>query len=144
MNPFINARFQRELRKVAENPLSRSLVSGLGSQVPPLSWVPGLEYRVPPLGSRFSCPASHIWVGPRVPQFLTFFQFFFLLIEPADNYLFTITITTKVNNNNTRTKCEICSKLTIRYQNDWRRSNAFIVNFEHISYVNVEQVNVHC
>ena len=24
----------------------------------------------------------------------------------------------KVNNKNTRTRCEICSKLTIRYQND--------------------------
>ena len=40
----------------------------------------------------------------------------------------------KVNNKNTRTRCEICSKLTIktseRYQ--WRRSGVFIVNFKHI------------
>ena len=36
---------------------------------------------------------------------------------PADNYIF------KVNNRNTRTRCGICSKLTIK---------AFIVNFEHI------------
>ena len=43
----------------------------------------------------------------------------------------------KVNNRNTRTRCEICSKLTIktperRYQ---RRSGVFIVNFEHISHL---------
>ena len=36
---------------------------------------------------------------------------------PADNYIF------KVNNRNTRTRCGICSKLTIK---------VFIVNFEHI------------
>ena len=60
MNSFINARFQRELRKFVENPLSGSLVSGLGSRVPPLSWVSGLKSRVPPLGSRVSGPASHI------------------------------------------------------------------------------------
>ena len=36
----------------------------------------------------------------------------------------------KVNKRNTRTRCEICSKLTIR-----RRSGAFIVNFEHISHL---------
>ena len=38
----------------------------------------------------------------------------------------------KVNNRNTRTRCEICQ---------WRRSSAFIVNFEHISIVTFEQVN---
>ena len=46
----------------------------------------------------------------------------------------------KVNNRNTTTKCEICSKLTIKC------SGVFIVNFEHISQivsnVNFEQVNV--
>ena len=50
---------------------------------------------------------------------------------PAGIYLL------KVNNRNTRTRCEICSKLTIntperRY---WRRSGVFIVNFEHISHL---------
>ena len=41
----------------------------------------------------------------------------------------------KVNNRNTRTSCEICSKLTIKIpeQRQWRRSGIFIVNFEHIS-----------
>ena len=40
----------------------------------------------------------------------------------------------KVNNRYTRTKCEICSKLTIktRERRQWRRSGVFIVNFEHI------------
>ena len=38
-------------------------------------------------------------------------------IFPAGNYMF------KVNNRNTRTRCEICSKLTIRHQND-------VLNFE--------------
>ena len=76
MNSFINARFQRKLRKFAENPLPlvsgptyrlgtgfRVLgptfrVQGLGSRVPPLRCVPGLGTRVPPtvpgLGSHFS------------------------------------------------------------------------------------------
>ena len=42
---------------------------------------------------------------------------------PTGNYMF------KVNNRNTRTRCEICSKLTIAR----RHSGIFIVNFEHIS-----------
>ena len=43
----------------------------------------------------------------------------------------------KVNNRNARTRCEICSKLTIRTleQHHWRRFGVFIVNFEHISYL---------
>ena len=53
------------------------------------------------------------------------------LMIPAGNYMF------KVNNRNTRTRCEICSKLTImsperRYG---RRYGVFIVNFEHISHL---------
>ena len=48
---------------------------------------------------------------------------------PAGIYLL------KVNNRNTRTKCEICSKLTIKTseRRHWRRPGVFIVNFEHIS-----------
>ena len=48
---------------------------------------------------------------------------------PAGNYKF------KVNNRNIRTRCEICSKLTIKIpeRRQWRRSGIFIVNFEHIS-----------
>ena len=43
----------------------------------------------------------------------------------------------KVNNRNTRKRCEICSKLTIKtpYRRQWRRSAIFIVNFEHISHL---------
>ena len=38
----------------------------------------------------------------------------------------------KVNNRNTRTRCEICSKLTSVVK---RRSGVFIVNSEHISHL---------
>ena len=50
---------------------------------------------------------------------------------PAGIFLF------KVNNRNTRTRCEICSKLTINTpeRRQWRRSGVFIVNFEHISHL---------
>ena len=49
----------------------------------------------------------------------------------ANFYLF------KVNNRNTRKRCEICSKLTIKTpeRRYWRRSAVFIVNFEHISHL---------
>ena len=46
---------------------------------------------------------------------------------PTGNYML------KVNNRNTRTRCEICSELIIRYQNNaWHRCDVFIVNFKHI------------
>ena len=49
--------------------------------------------------------------------------------NPTGNYMF------KVNNRNTRIRCEICSKLTIMIpeRRQWRRSGIFILNFEHIS-----------
>ena len=40
----------------------------------------------------------------------------------------------KVNNRNTRKRCEICSKLTIKIL-ERRHSSIFIVNFEHISHL---------
>ena len=42
----------------------------------------------------------------------------------------------KVNNRNTRTRCEMCSKLTIKAPEgrQWRPSGIFIVNFEQISH----------
>ena len=50
--------------------------------------------------------------------------------DPAGNYTF------KVNNRNTRTWCEIYSKLTIETPERRRfRSGVFIVNFEHISHL---------
>ena len=48
---------------------------------------------------------------------------------PAGIYLL------KVNKRNTKTRCEICSKLTIKTPE--RRSGVFIVNFEHISHLNL-------
>ena len=50
---------------------------------------------------------------------------------PVGNYNY------KVNNRTTRTKCEICSKLTIKIpaRRKWRRSGVLIVNFEHISHL---------
>ena len=43
----------------------------------------------------------------------------------------------KVNNRNTRTRREICSKLIIKTpeRRHWRRYFVFIVNFEHISHL---------
>ena len=50
---------------------------------------------------------------------------------PSDIYLL------KVNNRNTKTKCEICSKLTIKTpeRRCWRPSAVFIANFENISHL---------
>ena len=50
---------------------------------------------------------------------------------PAGNYMF------KVNNRNTRRRCEICSKLTIKVseRRQSRCSGVFIVNFKHISHL---------
>ena len=55
----------------------------------------------------------------------------------------------KVNNRNTRTRCEIGSKLTLKIPElgHWRRSGVLIVDFEHftpcssVSIVHFEQVN---
>ena len=43
----------------------------------------------------------------------------------------------KVNNRNSRTRCEICSKLTIKIpeRRQWRRTRIFIINFEHTSHL---------
>ena len=61
---------------------------------------------------------------------------------PARNYLF------KISNWSTRVRCENCSKLRVKTleQCQWRHSNVFIVNCEHISsfvlIVEFEQANV--
>ena len=49
---------------------------------------------------------------------------------PDGNYMF------KVNNRNTRTRCEICSELTMKTleRRHWCGSGVFFVNFEHILY----------
>ena len=55
---------------------------------------------------------------------LTYLQF------PAGIYLL------KVISRNTRTRCEVCSKLIkTPERRQWRRSGVFIVNFEHISHL---------
>ena len=50
--------------------------------------------------------------------------------NPVDIYLL------NVNNRTTRTRCEICSKLTINTpeRRQWHRPGLFIVNFEYISH----------
>ena len=51
-------------------------------------------------------------------------------VYPNGNYLL------KVNNRNTRTRREICSKLTVKMpENDWCLSGVSSVNFEHILYL---------
>ena len=57
-----------------------------------------------------------------------------VLLPPSNSaniYLF------NANNGNSRKRCEICSKLTMKRpeQNNWRGSGVFIVNFMHISHL---------
>ena len=54
-----------------------------------------------------------------------------LNLLPAGIYLL------KINNRNTRARCETCSEFTIKTpeRRQWPRSGVFIVNFEHISYL---------
>ena len=70
----------------------------------------------------------------RVQKFFLFKLRFICNFNPASNYMF------KVNNRNTRTRCEICSKLTIKTpeRRHWGRSGVFIVNFEHILHLALE------
>ena len=54
--------------------------------------------------------------------------------HPAGNYIF------KVNNRNTRARCEICSELAIK---PMASSGVFNINFQHsVSIVEFEQVHV--
>ena len=55
----------------------------------------------------------------------------FNLIHPAGIYMF------KVNNRNTKIRCEICLKLTIKTPERlyWCCCNVFIANFNHISHL---------
>ena len=73
------------------------------------------------------------WQGWSI-DFLIFINFSNRNINvPASIYLL------KVNNRNTGTRCEICSKLTIKTpeRRQWHRPGVgvFIVNFEHISHL---------
>ena len=51
----------------------------------------------------------------------------FYLIRPAGNYML------KVKNRNTRTRCEICSKLTIKTPERRHWPGVSIVNFEQVN-----------
>ena len=57
-----------------------------------------------------------------------FIEFVISVIYPVGNYML------KVNNRNTRTRCERHSKLIIKTpeRRHWPRSDVFIVNFEYI------------
>ena len=60
-----------------------------------------------------------------------------LLISMQDRALPAGIYLLKVNNRNTRTRGEICTKLTIKSleRRQWCRSGIFLVNFEHISHL---------
>ena len=62
------------------------------------------------------------------PSFLWFI--YSVCLYPAGIYML------KFNNRNIRTRCEICSNLTIKTpeRRQWRHSGVFVVNFEHISH----------
>ena len=62
-------------------------------------------------------------------QLFRLYQMSYYDTSPVGIYLL------KVNKRNTRARCEICSKLTIKTseRRHWRLSGVFIVNFEHIS-----------
>ena len=64
----------------------------------------------------------------KTPNMDTFYAVLLLWIAelPAGFYLL------KVNNRNTRARCEVCSTLTIKTP-ERRRSGAFIVNIEHFT-----------
>ena len=57
------------------------------------------------------------------------FQKIYPASKPAGKYML------KFNNRNTRSRCKICSKLTIKMSS--RRSEVFVVNFEHISHLDL-------
>ena len=58
----------------------------------------------------------------------------YILHIQAGSYMF------KITNRNTRKRCQICSRLTIKTSDrrQWRRSGVFVVNFEHISHLVLE------
>ena len=69
---------------------------------------------------------------PFVAQYMSITSFISIsYLFPARIYLF------KVGNRNTRRKCEICSKLTIKTpeRSQWHHSGVFTVNFEHILHL---------
>ena len=70
--------------------------------------------------------------------FFFFLSFSFCLLNVTGNYFF------KVNDKNTRKRCEIYSQLTVKAlkRRQRRRSNVFIVNFEYISHLFLQHLLV--
>ena len=58
-------------------------------------------------------------------------MFYEIAVIPAGNYMY------EFNTRNTRTRCEICSELTIKSpeRRHWRHSVVYFVNYEHISHL---------
>ena len=54
-------------------------------------------------------------------------------VDPGDNFML------KINNRNTKTRCEMCSELTLKIpeRRHWRRSGVGTVNFELISHLDL-------
>ena len=118
------------------------IVSWLCKQAP----VPAFHIRIwrsnvpPPDASTFRCQ-GHQDTAYKIEQKKNYIQMkaiknitFLLCVTPLfpiRHYMF------KVNNWNTKARCGICSKLTIKtpVRGQWRRSGVFIVNFEHISHL---------
>ena len=74
----------------------------------------------------FSPHFHHLTNNPKFSKNLTFPNPWYAHVVSRQLYV-------KVNNRNTRTRCEVCSKLAIKIpeRRHWRRSGIFIVNFEH-------------
>ena len=72
---------------------------------------------------------AHTFPAKSEMKYIIYEYFFRLALNcfPAGNYMF------KVNNRNTRKRCEICSKLTIKIRGVVL--DIFIVNFERISHL---------
>ena len=78
---------------------------------------------------KWNCPSSEMHDSSLISGGdINFKSWLVLHVLLAEIYLL------KVNNRNTRTRCEICWKLTIKLpeRRQWRRSGIFIVNFEHV------------
>ena len=74
---------------------------------------------------------KYFWMPKYILRNFKAFSFFHWSIYPAGIYLL------KINNKNSRTRCEICLKLTIKTpkRRQCRHSGVFMVNFEHISHL---------
>ena len=79
--------------------------------------------------SVFQLKIPEIYLALYPDQILKKHKMLRIFIYPAGIYLL------KINNRNTRKRCEICSKLIMKTpeRRHWRHSGVFIVNFEHVS-----------